>query len=150
MTKRKFVDLSTLALGGKSEFLADALFRIELLASCIQKLKQQRMFQPIYHLTSHILCQKPTEQIFRFFYISNDGESNFIRVFDEDNSGAMDFAEYMLALNAINLNTPQAYFTKLIFHFITDIQEKLNWMFDVFDQDGGGTISVDEIQDLLR
>ena len=28
MTKRKFVDLSTLALGGKSEFLADALFRI--------------------------------------------------------------------------------------------------------------------------
>ena len=62
----------------------------------------------------------------------------------------MDFAEYMLALNAINLNTPQAYFTKLIFHFITDIQEKLNWMFDVFDQDGGGTISVDEIQDLLR
>lgn len=39
MTKRKFVDLSTLALGGKSEFLADALFRIELLASCIQKLK---------------------------------------------------------------------------------------------------------------
>ena len=27
MTKRKFVDLSSLALGGKSEFLADALFR---------------------------------------------------------------------------------------------------------------------------
>ena len=27
MTKRKFMDLSTLALGGKSEFLADALFR---------------------------------------------------------------------------------------------------------------------------
>ena len=30
------------------------------------------------------------------------------------------------------------------------LQEKLNWMFDVFDQDGGGTISVEEIQDLLR
>ena len=28
MTKRKFADLSTLALGGKSEFLAEALFRI--------------------------------------------------------------------------------------------------------------------------
>ena len=49
------------------------------------------------------------------FSISNDEKSNFIRVFDDDNSGAMDFAEYMLAINATNLNTPQACFIKSVF-----------------------------------
>ena len=28
-------------------------------------------------------------------------------------------------------------------------KDKLNWMFDVFDRDGGGTISCDEIKELL-
>ena len=67
-------------------------------------------------------------------------EANFLadslfRVFDEDNSGTMDFAEYMLAINATNLDSSE---------------EKLKWMFNVFDKDGGGTISGDEIQALLR
>ena len=56
------------------------------------------------------------------------------RVFDDDNSGTMDFTEYMMAINATTLNTPE---------------DKLNWMFDVFDRDGGGTISSDEIKELL-
>ena len=56
-------------------------------------------------------------------------------MFDYDNSGALDFAEYILALNATNLNSRE---------------DKLNWMFDVFDKDGGGTISMEEIQDLVR
>lgn len=60
---------------------------------------------------------------------------NQFRVFDDDNSGTMDFTEYMLALNATSLDTPE---------------DKLNWMFDVFDKDGGGTISSDEIKDLIR
>ena len=46
----------------------------------------------------------------------------------------MDFTEYMLAINATSLNSPE---------------DKLNWMFDVFDKDGGGTISSDEIKDLI-
>ena len=58
-----------------------------------------------------------------------------LRVFDYDNSGTMDFEEYMLAINATNLNSPE---------------DKLIWMFDVFDKDGGGTISCDEIKDLIR
>ena len=56
-------------------------------------------------------------------------------MFDYDNSGTMDFTEYMLAINATNLNTAE---------------DKLIWMFDVFDKDGGGTISVDEIKELLK
>ena len=61
MTKKKFVELSKEALGSKSDFLSDALFR----------------------------------------------------VFDEDNSGTMDFAEYMLAINATSLES---------------LEEKLKWI----------------------
>ena len=60
---------------------------------------------------------------------------SFSRVFDYDNSGTMDFTEYMLAINATNLDSPE---------------DKLMWMFDVFDKDGGGTISVDEIKELIK
>ena len=81
--KKKFVELSKEALGSKSDFLSDALFR----------------------------------------------------VFDEDNSGTMDFAEYMLAINATSLESPE---------------EKLKWMFDVIDKDGGGTIETEEMEALLR
>ena len=67
-------------------------------------------------------------------------DANFLadslfRVFDEDGSGTMDFTEYMLAINATNLDSPE---------------DKLKWMFSVFDKDGGGTISGDEIEALLR
>ena len=60
---------------------------------------------------------------------------SLFRVFDEDNSGTMDFTEYMLAINATSLNSPE---------------DKLKWMFDVFDKDGGGTISPQEINALLQ
>ena len=60
---------------------------------------------------------------------------SLFRVFDEDKSGTMEFIEYMLAINATNLDSPEA---------------KLKWMFSIFDKDGGGTISGDEIEDLLR
>ena len=60
---------------------------------------------------------------------------SLFRVFDEDNSGTMDFAEYMLAINATSLDSPE---------------DKLKWMFDVFDKDGGGTISPQEIHAMLQ
>ena len=55
-------------------------------------------------------------------------------MFDEDNSGALNFYELMLVKNATSLNNPQ---------------EKLSWIFTAFDQDGGGTISIMEIMDLV-
>ena len=61
-------------------------------------------------------------------------ESMF-RVFDIDSSGTMDFTEYMLAINSTSLNSPE---------------DKLKWMFDVFDRDGGGSISADEIGAILQ
>ena len=70
------------------------------------------------------------------FFISQDdflAESLF-GVFDEDNSGALDFYELMLVKNAPMLSTPE---------------EKLNWIFTAFDQDGGGFIDLNEIMNIV-
>ena len=85
---------------------------------------------------SEFLAEALFRKVYRLweYYLSQLLLYNQFRVFDDDNSGTMDFTEYMMAINATSLNTPE---------------DKLNWMFDVFDKDGGGTISSDEIKDLL-
>ena len=55
-------------------------------------------------------------------------------MFDEDKSGKLDFYEFFQANNVTNLSTPE---------------DKLNWMFTAFDADGGGSIDVDEIKDIV-
>lgn len=59
---------------------------------------------------------------------------SLFRVFDEDKSGALSFYEFAQANNVTDLNTPE---------------DKLNWIFTAFDQDGGGSIDVDEIRDIV-
>ena len=59
---------------------------------------------------------------------------SLFRVFDEDNSGKLDFTEYMLASNCTSLSQPE---------------EKLNWIFNAFDEDGGGSIDIDEVIKLV-
>ena len=46
----------------------------------------------------------------------------------------MDFQEYMLAINATTLSSPE---------------DKLTWVFNVFDGDGGGTIDANEINTMM-
>ena len=53
------------------------------------------------------------------------------KVFDVDNSGTMDFLEYMQAKNAVSLNS---------------IEDKLEWIFCLFDSDGGGSVDMNEIE----
>ena len=48
----------------------------------------------------------------------NLSESIF-NIFDEDQSGHIDFVEYMMAINSSNMHTPES---------------KLNWIFNVFDK----------------
>ena len=55
-------------------------------------------------------------------------------MFDEDGSNTMDFMEYMMASDAVGLASPR---------------EKLNWIFNVFDKDGGGVIDHKEMRDVL-
>ena len=59
---------------------------------------------------------------------------SLFRVFDEDHSGKLTFYEYVQANNVKNLETPE---------------DKLGWMFDAFDADGGGTVDVDEITNIV-
>ena len=54
--------------------------------------------------------------------------------FDKSNSGKLDFLAYTLASN-IPLQSPT---------------EKLDWIFTAFDKDGGGTIDVGEIRDIVE
>jgi len=61
------------------------------------------------------------------------GEALF-RVFDEDESGTMDFEEYIMAINCTNFTEPK---------------DKLTWMFNCFDEDGGGSIDIDEVIKLV-
>ena len=65
--------------------------------------------------------------------VKQNSDSLF-RVFDADDNGCIDFEEYMLALRASSLHSRE---------------EKLKWIFDVFDKDRSGTICPDEIESLL-
>merc|ERR1739838_118099 len=59
---------------------------------------------------------------------------SLFRVFDEDNSGNLSFYEFLQADNVGRLDTPE---------------EKLKWIFTAFDTDGGGSIDVEEIRDIV-
>ena len=70
-------------------------------------------------------------------------------MFDDDDSGNLNFSEYIQVRASVfcwvmptdgqansvkNLNTPQ---------------DKLGWMFDAFDADGGGTVDAEEITSIV-
>ena len=59
---------------------------------------------------------------------------SLFRVFDDDNSGSLNFFEFLQADNVTDLET---------------VQDKLSWIFTAFDQDGGGSIDVEEIRDIV-
>ena len=59
---------------------------------------------------------------------------SLFRVFDEDKSGELSFYEFYQANSVKKMNTPE---------------DKLNWIFTAFDSDGGGSIDVDEIRDIV-
>ena len=65
-------------------------------------------------------------------YVLNDA---LFRVFDEDDSGTLNFFEWFQASNVKNMAT---------------IEEKLNWIFTAFDADGGGSIDSEEIMEIVK
>lgn len=56
------------------------------------------------------------------------------RSFDEDNSGKIDFKEFLLAINITSGGNPQ---------------DKLNWAFSMYDIDGNGTIEKKEMVEII-
>ena len=57
------------------------------------------------------------------------------RVFDDTNRGALTFFQFMTVKTAPKL---------------VDLSEKLGWVFNALDEDGGGTIEYDEITGLVE
>ena len=60
---------------------------------------------------------------------------SLFRVFDEDDSGSIEFYEFMMASNCTKLSS---------------LEDKLSWIFNVFDVDGGGTIDVGEVDRIIK
>ena len=63
-------------------------------------------------------------------------------VFDDDNSGTMDFSEFLMASNALKLRLN---FSPLCVHLtisdrLSSESDQLNWIFNVYDKNCGGTI----------
>lgn len=54
---------------------------------------------------------------------------------DDDDNGYVDFSEFVIGLALL---------------FKGDIEQKLEFFFDVFDLDGNGTLTIDEIEHLVR
>ena len=65
---------------------------------------------------------------------TKDIAGDIFTMFDADSSNTMDFKEYVLASDAVGLASPR---------------EKLNWIFNVFDKDGGGIIDHKEMRDVV-
>ena len=62
----------------------------------------------------------------------------------------MDFSEYIMALNATKQKYQGKHFqNKAVDDRLTTPEEKLRWIFNVFDRDGGGSIDAAEIKEMV-
>ncbi|CAG2207104.1 unnamed protein product [Mytilus edulis] len=106
---------------------------------CVKMGNQMRKHIPekdFEYLEKHTDFQKPDIMEFYKEFMgvtkesSSDFADNYFRAADRDKSGKIDFKEFLLFLN----------------HECTaDPVEKLNWVFDLFDIDGNGTIEKPEM-----
>eukprot|EP00093_Oithona_nana_P014140 14140.XXX_284354_282410_1 [CDS] Oithona nana genome sequencing. len=60
---------------------------------------------------------------------------HLFRIFDRDNSGSIDFSEFVMATDITSSGSPE---------------EKLRWTFRMYDKDGSGTIEMSEMVEILE
>lgn len=72
-----------------------------------------------------------------FFPAGNPNQfcEHVFRSFDKDNSGKIDFKEFLLAINITSGGNPS---------------QKLNWAFAMYDIDGNGTIEKTEMVEIIK
>jgi Ca2+-binding EF-hand superfamily protein len=77
-------------------------------------------------------------EVYSTFFPAGNPDSfceHVFRSFDKDNSGRIDFKEFLLAINITSGGNPQ---------------QKLNWAFDMYDIDANGTIERNEMVDIIK
>lgn len=77
-------------------------------------------------------------KVYKDFFPTGSAEGfceHVFRTFDTDNSGCIDFKEFLLAINVTSSGTPE---------------QKLEWAFRMYDIDGNGTIDEKEMIKIIE
>ncbi|GAA57845.1 neuronal calcium sensor 2, partial [Clonorchis sinensis] len=84
------------------------------------------------------LSKKKFIEVYSGFFPDGNAEefcTHVFRTFDKDNSGRIDFKEFLLAINITSGGDPE---------------EKLEWAYQMYDIDGNGTIERSEMVEIIR
>ncbi|XP_014678491.1 PREDICTED: neuronal calcium sensor 2-like isoform X2 [Priapulus caudatus] len=84
------------------------------------------------------LSRKKFIEVYKQFFPTGKAETfcdHVFRTFDQDNSGYIDFKEFLLAINVTSSGTPE---------------QKLNWAFKMYDIDNSGTIELSEMTKIIQ
>ncbi|BHF82272.1 neuronal calcium sensor [Sparganum proliferum] len=84
------------------------------------------------------LSKKKFIEVYSGFFPDGNAEefcTHVFRTFDKDNSGKIDFKEFLLAINITSGGRPK---------------EKLEWAYQMYDIDGNGTIERNEMVEIIR
>ena len=76
-------------------------------------------------------------EVYSSFFPDGNAEKfceHVFRTFDSDNSGRIDFKEFLLAINITSAGKPQ---------------QKLEWAFQMYDVNGDGTIEPKEMTEII-
>ncbi|VDK36125.1 unnamed protein product [Taenia asiatica] len=84
------------------------------------------------------LSKKKFIEVYSGFFPDGNAEefcTHVFRTFDKDNSGKIDFKEFLLAINITSGGRPK---------------EKLEWAYQMYDIDGNGTIERSEMVEIIK
>jgi len=84
------------------------------------------------------LSRKKFLEVYSSFFPQGNAEKfceHVFRTFDSDNSGKIDFKEFLLAINITSAGKPE---------------QKLEWAFAMYDVNGDGTIEPTEMIEIIQ